>query len=353
MKAVSGRLACSEPNAQGFDEVAKSAVVAKEGHVFVEADFGAIEIRIAAAQAVQVLRAAEDVIAGHQPAPDWVRQALIRGRDAKGLQLPARRDPVADRLAYWYSRVQAIGTPLVGLLAAGLCPHDYTALGMRDRAGGVELPEGMTRAGRMQALGLESVRRIVGDRRPAAKVANFGLLYLMSPRGLWEKGILDGVLWTLADATEVRSAWFEDFPEIVFASEFVLAIHRDAEPVTMSIPVRYGKGFETKAVALFRSKTIGGREIVAHDDRVINARAQGTGATMCMKAIVDAPSYVKNAIVMPVHDSVLIEVPVDRADWYAAELASCMRAAAAVYLEPYGVPAVVETKRGQSWGSLS
>jgi DNA polymerase I-like protein with 3'-5' exonuclease and polymerase domains len=256
-------------------------------------------------------------------------------------------------LAYWYGRTLAIGTPLVDLLAAGLCPHDYTSLGMLDRAGGLSMPEGMTRVEYMSATPRHTLRAMVCRRRPAAKVANFGLLYLISLKGLWEKGVIDGVAWSEHEASQLHASWYEDFPEVRFTQEFILATCRDANQELMTVQDRYGAGLEAKPIRLHRSKTLGGREIVTHDDRVINARAQGTGATIALKALVDAPACIRSVVLMLVHDSVLIQAPTEKADFFAAELVSCMTAAASAYLTALGVPVVVETKRGKNWGALS
>lgn len=351
VQALSGRLSCTAPNAQGFDESSKSAIEARAGHVLIEADFGAIEIRIAAAQASQVMKEAARVLAGDSPAPEWVRRALELGAGTAEVPRPWDRAPARDMLAYWYRQALRAGMPLVRLLAAGQCPHDYTGLGLAADAGMVDLG-GIDRLEYLQTTARAEVRASICGKRKVAKVVNIGLLYRMGSRGLHEKGLLDGVAWTLQEATAARAAWFLQFPEIAFASEFVLAVHRDAESSTMSLPVRYGAGREIRDVCLYRSRTLGGREIVAHDDRLINLRAQGTGATIALKALVDLPSYLLDTLVMAVHDSVLIEVPEARAAWYASELARSMTASAAVYLEPWGVPAVVETKIGKTWGAM-
>lgn len=337
VRAVTGRLSCTAPNAQGMDSDTKAAITARAGHVLVEADFGAIEIRIAAAQAVQAMAMARQVRRGEIPAPEGVRDALRTfGRD----------------LSHMYRRAVKERMPMVRLLAAGHCPHDYTAIGLAESAFMLDL-RGVDRLTYLKRTPRAEVRKAVGAKRKIAKVVNLGLLYMMKEGGLHTKGLLDGLDWTLYDARQARNMWFEQFPEIAFGSAFALAMSLDSEAVPMSLRNRYGAGFETRSVGLYRSTTLGGREVVAHDDRLINLRAQGTGATLILKALVDLPSYLKDTVLMAVHDSLLIEVPEERAAWYADELAKSMTASADAYLRPWGVPAVVETTVGKNWGAMS
>jgi DNA polymerase I-like protein with 3'-5' exonuclease and polymerase domains len=54
-----GRLSCRKPAIQTFSQDVRTAVIAPEGHVFIDADLGQIELRVVAAQAgEQVMRAA-------------------------------------------------------------------------------------------------------------------------------------------------------------------------------------------------------------------------------------------------------------------------------------------------------
>ena len=294
--AVTGRTSCREPNAQGLSKRMKKHVRARPAHVIVEADAGAIEIRIAAAMAVKAFAEAE----------------------ASGLAI---LNDVGNELGYWFQRVKAKGMPLVQLLRDGRCPHDHVAAG----------------------LAVE---------RDEAKLANFSMLYLITPGGLYKRGKLKGIAWTKARAEAVHAGWLEQFPEVAFCAKWTQAQSQADESVTALLPVRYGTGQAVQDVWLHRAETLGGRPLLTHDDRILNQIAQGSGATMILKAISDLPSFVKNSVVMSVHDSIVLEVPEHQAAFFGIELGRSMATTISEYLKPHGIPTVVDVCSGPSWCEL-
>ena len=221
--AVTGRTSCREPNAQGLSKRMKKHVRARPGFAIVEADAGAIEIRIAAAMAVKAVAEAE----------------------ASGLAILG---DVGTELGYWFQRVKAKGMPLVQLLRDGRCPHDHVAAGLV-----VE--------------------------RDEAKLANFSMLYLITPGGLYKRGKLKGIVWTKARAAAVHAGWLQQFPEVAFCSAWTQAQSQADQATTALLPVRYGTGSAVQDVWLHRATTLGGRPLITHDDRILNQIAQGSGAT--------------------------------------------------------------------------
>ena len=294
--AVTGRTSCREPNAQGLSKRIKRHVRAREGFVIIEADAGAIEIRIAAAMAVKAVAEAE----------------------ASGL---AALGDAGTELGYWFQRVKAQGMPLVQLLRDGRCPHDHVAAGL-------------------------SVER------DEAKLANFSMLYLITPGGLYKRGKLKGIKWTRERAKAVHAGWLEQFPEVAFCAAWTKEQSRADQAVTALLPVRYGAGQAVQEVWLHRATTLGGRPLITHDDRILNQVAQGSGATMILKSLSDLPLFVKDKVVMSVHDSIVLEAPLDRAEFFAVELAKSMSKTISQYLRPFGIPTVVDVAAGSSWGEL-
>ena len=296
VSAVTGRTSCREPNAQGLSKRMKQHVRARPGFAIVEADAGAIEIRIAAAMAVKAVAEAE----------------------ARGL---STLQDTGSELGYWFQRVKALGMPLVELLRDGRCPHDHVGAG----------------------LAVE---------RDEAKLANFSMLYLITPGGLYKLGLLRGIKWNKGRAAAVHAGWLEQFPEVAFCALWTQAESQADQATRALLPVRYSTGTAVQDVWLHRAKTLGGRPLIAHDDRILNQIAQGSGATMILKALSDLPSFVKDKVIMSVHDSIVLEVPENRAAFLGIELGRSMAATISQYLKPLGIPTVVDIKTGPSWGEV-
>jgi hypothetical protein len=351
IRAVTGRTGCKAVNAQGMEKSLKNLIEAREGCTLLELDFGAIEIRITAALCAQAMNAALDILSG-KTGPAWVREALVWGSGAVDIQKPNRWSARDHVLAYWYQRAMRAGMPLVKLLQSGLCPHDYTSVGMAIRAAELEIPADLTRQAYMLAQPVGAIKKSLGHLRPAAKVMNFGLIYRMSAKGLHKKGLVDGVVWSEEDAREAHEAWFEQFPEVSFYIELELALSAQDDPVKMMIENRYESGFEVRDVEILESATLGGRPVVATDDRLMNYRSQGTGADILMRAIAGLPDAAAKSLCMVVHDSMVFEV-LDEGIRAVADLAhSAMLRAANHYLGQWGIPCTVDVKMGKNWAEV-
>ncbi len=348
--AVTGRTTCKWPNAQGLDESTKSIVRTRPGHVLIEADFGAIEIRIVAAQCVQAMQAAEIIIAGN--GDSWVRQALRFGADSIDIHRPAFDSESFHRIAYWYQQALRKSLPLVTLLRDGLCPHNFTAAQMAIRAGDMKLPDGVSLDQFMKSVSKEEMKRLVGEHRDAAKLLNLSLIYLRKAGGLHRQGKIDGVAWTREEAVEARDAWFDQFPEVAFMGELVIALSVSDEPREMMVANRYEGGAKIRTCHWLSSQTLSGRHIVTLDDRIINARAQGAGADILMRTLASLGETIQQNLAMVVHDSIVFEAPEDEIDDYAFAIQEIMNESASFYLEPYGIPSVVEVTVGNNWAEM-
>jgi hypothetical protein len=352
VRAVTGRTGCKAVNAQGMEKSLKTLIQARHGCTLLELDFGAIEIRITAAECVQAMDVARDMLRQPNCNPQWIRNALVWGSGDMDIQKPNCWSDRAHAIAYWYQRTLRSGMPLVALLQSGLCPHDYTSLGMAVCAGDLAIPAGMALQDYMLAQPVGAIKKVLGRLRPAAKAMNFGLIYRMSATGLYKKGLVGGAVWTEEDARQAHAGWFEQFPEVAFYIEFELAMSEQDIPRKMMIENRYETGFEIRDVLILESATLGGRPIAATDDRILNYRAQGTGADMLMRTLAELPEAAVQHLGMVVHDSLLFEAPDDQVHQVANLATEAMISAANFYLEPWGIPATVDVKMGKTWATL-
>lgn len=349
--AVTGRTTCKWPNAQGLDEPTKAIVQARPGNILAEADFGAIEIRIIAAQCVQAMNKAQAML--EESKDTWIHQALRFGADSCEVPRPAKDAEPFHKLAYYFQQSLRRSMPLVQLLRSGMCPHNYTAANIAIRRGDLVLPAGVSLTEFMATKSKGEMKSLISGHRDAAKLMNLGLIYLRTARGLLNAALLDGLDWTLEDAEEEHQAWFDQFPEVAFAGALTLALSSSDEPREMFVKNRYTKGGQLRNTHWNSSQTLSGRYVVSLDDRIINARAQGSGADILMRTLATLPERPQNGLVMVVHDSLVFEVPTDIANGVISEAVQCMTAAAAHYLEPYGIPVDVEVTTGRNWAEMS
>jgi hypothetical protein len=351
--AATGRTSCRDINAQGMDAVTKSAIQARPGHVLMEADFGAIEIRITAALCVHAMELAQRILDGEVAVQPMVLAGLRDGLAEQEIPRPGFGAPFAHSLAYWYQQALRQDMPLVRLLRRGLCPHDYTSIGMAIQQGRLQLPAGMDRADFMEAQESGAIKRTFGDLRPAAKVMNFGLIYRMSPLGLYKKGVKDGVQWSQEQAKTAHGGWFDQFPEVAFYMLLQLQVAVvSEEPQQLRIPNRYEAGSSVVDATLLASKTLGGREIICFDDRLFNYRSQGTGANILMRMLATLPDAAARHLAMVVHDSALFEVPDSSLEEVKSLAVNTMLRAARHYLDPYQIPVTVDVKVGRNWAEV-
>lgn len=348
--AVTGRTTCKFPNAQGLDMNTKAIIQAWPDNVLIEADFGAIEIRIAAAWCVNAMNIACKKLTVEPTT--WVHQALQFGAGLVDIPRPTKESEAFQRMAYWFQKTLRSGMPLVKLLQEGNCPHNFIAAQAAIRAGDLALPDDMSLMDYMRVVGKSTMKAMVSEHRDAAKLLNLGLIYLRTAAGLHKQGLIDGIAWTREDAEEARDAWFDQFPEVAFWGELTLALSVSDEPQEMMVPKRYENGTITRNMHWHSSQTLGGRFVVSIDNRIINAKAQGTGADILMLTLAKITPDMQENLVMVVHDSLVFEVNELQAEQFVMEVEKIMNDAALYYLAPYGIPSDVEVKVGKNWAEM-
>lgn len=121
----------------------RSVVRAPSGYLLISADYGQIELRIAAALALRAIEDCRAVLRGEKALPEskkWVLEALRRGEDLSlelctgGEGFEALRDDIS---ASWRAVFVTDKRPLADAFRAGLDPHLLTAIQLARYSGDV------------------------------------------------------------------------------------------------------------------------------------------------------------------------------------------------------------------------
>ena len=287
---VTGRLASGNPNMQQVTAALKPAFTPSPGHAIAELDYSQIELRVAA------------FVSRCEP----MLEAFRRGDD------------------------------LHRLLAQQIAQRD-------------ENNQAQAESRRPRVVRLEDVRP---DQRQAAKSANFGLLYGMGAFGfrLYAEDVYD-ISFTMEEAVEIYRAFFDTWEGIGQwhrkATERVRATGQVVSPI--------GR------VRRLPDVWDGNERRAGHAERAgVNAPVQGFASDLMQMAAADIEGLMPGStpvkdvrLVGTVHDSILVEVPLD--DWEKATQAAVDRMLDLQrYLDRLGclldVPLAVEAKVGTRWG---
>jgi len=188
--------------------------------------------------------------------------------------------------------------------------------------------------GRGQDLHELTARLVLGVREPGredrqkAKAINFGLLYGMGAMGLRDYARLAyGVELTAEEAERLRGRFFETYSGLR----------------------RWHRSQREGEVA---TRTLGGRRRlgVSRYTEKLNTPVQGTaadGLKVALGLLWERRGELGGAPVLAVHDEVVVEVPVERAEEPTRVLVACMRQGMERYLRR--VPVEVEVSVGRSW----
>lgn len=346
--AATGRTTSQEPNAQNFprDPAFRALVRASEGHVLVDADLGAIEMRIAAALAERAIREYRPGGPRSMNLPKW-----ILGEEA------TRSEWQDGKVAEWHAAkkmMESVGwkARLSAVFREGIDPHVATGLALMRAAGEApsDMPEDIIRW--LSAMSKEergAMKKVVGEWRQKAKALNFGLLYGQSGRGLHEYGLtVYGLSWTPEEAEEARRIWLDTYPEIRF---WQIATELGGARLTViTTRDRYSGKLECKDRRVFRATTLSGRPLCTLTvQSILNYGDQGSGAEMLLMAMARLPEDLRPCIVDIIHDEVLLEIPADKADYAREALERAMIEAAEALLAPWSITAEADAATGTTW----
>ena len=183
-----------------------------------------------------------------------------------------------------------------------------------------------------QVLGVDE-NNVSPDQRRAAKTVNFGVLYGMSAHRLSrDLGI------KYADASGFIERYFETYPGIRGYIDRTLAFGREHGYVE----TLYGR---RRYVPELTSTNRNVRE--AGERLAYNMPIQGTAADIIKIAMIDLDQPLMDMgarMLLQVHDELLVEAPIDKADEVAELLKTTMMGAAKL-----SVPLNVEVGRGPNW----
>lgn len=362
--ANTGRTASTAPSLQNVPKDARfrALIKAAPGHLILSVDYTAIELRIASRLAARAISDIRQRLRHSSGKDCWFMRRVRQGAQGPQ-QLPACPDERSmPRLEWLQQAIPAVAQrvlcrreqTMASLFERDLDPHLVTAVEMVRKAGGLQADGNVVGwLASMTSDGRRSLQSELKEERQRAKPANFGLLYGMTAEGLHRSGIDNyGLRWNLGDAHAARTAWFELYPEMRLWhlwTEF-LAIKR--------LPVGYCATWEPyrrclrlpeTRVKLYRPTTLQGRRIAVLGDRrrALNYQTQGTGADILAAAIAQLPRRIAGMLLVPVHDELVFEVPVQEAEAIRICVEETMIQAAQNVLGP-GVQ--VESAMGETWG---
>jgi hypothetical protein len=317
---ATGRLTSISPSLHNLptDNEVRSCFEPSEGMVFADGDFKALEMRCVAASAEREIgslremcvrdplhllsliatNAANQTSPIHYPAP-----TLDSGDEDLLLLLP----PVLQRILSEPSQV------LSTIFSEKIDPHDLTALALLRMRGELTYRDSplvffrsLTKEQRAE------IKPLLKVTRKMAKHLNFGLLYGMGKRRLYESGINEkGLKWTFREAVEARETWFRTYPEVRLVH--LLARWR-ADTWDMSnacTEVKYHQRFTNRPWLRMRSSTMTGRPVrlTGTLNQGLNHPIQGTAADMLARTICILPQHIADMMVLTIHDELLFEVP--------------------------------------------
>ena len=281
-RTATGRVASQVPNvmnlprpgrmpagfADGADAWAtlqfRAIVRAPAGHTLISADYGQIELRIAAALALRAIRDARQILNGELKAhhsKGWLVDALRRG-DNLAIDLGKPEDDIedsfdafADRVSRAWRRLRTSDArAMADAFRSNLDPHLLTGLTLAARQGLLDM-QGVHPLDWLKARSGDEVKQLkktYAAQRQSAKALNFGLLYGMQAEKLYSHGIVDyGLSWSLEDAADSRAAWFDLFPEIDFLQIWhqlmLMPAKKAAEPMYRKNPYSQRVGRRRRA----------------------------------------------------------------------------------------------------------
>jgi DNA polymerase I len=180
------------------------------------------------------------------------------------------------------------------------------------------------------------VEEVTPAQREMAKPANFGLIYGIGAKTLREYAWSDyGLDWTLEQAAAIWNAFFELYPAI---RSWQRARGRDADLLgeVWSIAGRPRRAaWEPKGELWYAT--------------ALNHCVQGSGADVLLDAMARVDRELPGALILSLHDELLLEVAADRREQAADILAEQMTAAFIKWFPDASTVNLVEVRHASKW----
>lgn len=178
--------------------------------------------------------------------------------------------------------------------------------------------------------------------RKKAKVVNFGLLYGMGDAGLAAK-----IGSTKQEAGKIRQAVLGSFKTYAAWAEEQVEIARRT-----SYTWTWWDGQLARRRSLWRIRDADGESRSRAENGASNTPIQGTASDFCLASLVECVRWILETsfpakLVLTVHDSLMFEVDIDRAEELVRTVLAIMQS-----WPSEGVPILVDAEIGLSWGSL-
>lgn len=404
--AWAGAVFYSEKSVQDWPNEARAVLTEEFGrrftHVIVASDFGALDVRVGAALCVRAQRemlalAAGTKVPGKAQPPSDIRLAVERvaraleAADTAALaelegQYSATVRSLKGRLAvlseqfdrealtaqeYFGKRREISSSLLAARLGArfaqcmGLAlargERDYSAL--RDafvQEIDIHTFTGMKLVGRdpmkeFSGLSREErkalekhIKHEIGPRRQQGKIANLSLLYGMMAAGFQEAAARGyDEHWELEEAAGIRELWMDSYPEVELWHLWTESLQEGV----VYLPTQGSP--KPKRTGWWRSRTLGGREIVAFGlNAALSYQDQSSGADI-LGTITHTLEQEHEAVFATsfnqVHDEQVFCIPKEHHHAYLKIIEQVMVECANRFTMPYGVPCAVSPAAGPIW----
>jgi DNA polymerase I-like protein with 3'-5' exonuclease and polymerase domains len=354
VSATTGRTSSTAPSGQNFPHAPafRAIIKAGSGKVIVSADYGQIELRIAAASAARELTVVEQWLEGRRDlsVPPWIRRALEDGRNRY-----ARRDPPPlpanpwSELTYSYYQVLVRGQTMAAIFKEGLDPHLLTALAMAARAGTINLA-GLAAIDFLRNAEQQALRTELATERRGARGTNFGMLFGQGVDGLHRYGIRTyGLAWSQQEAAIAREQWLELYPELRWWQAWTTHSMRLIKHYKLMMISDEGAP-TVEERSLWKVHTLTGRRLIAPSrTAALNYQIQGAEADLICTAMAKLPEPARGCLINIIHDELLFEVPADQAEMVRLQVIEAMTAAGDAMLGAHGLPIEIEATIGESW----
>ncbi len=320
---------------------------------------GEMELRIAAALAARAIEDLKQRLVANEES--WfvrsVRMGLSRSPKLKLSESGSNSIEAQEHtIAILAQRVLLHNTQRMRYaFNSGLDVHLVTAVDMARRSGKIAFRgDAQDWLSNMQPQERSKLKEVLDQERQAAKVCNFGLLYGMRAEGLHQQGINQyGLTWSLEESAHARTSWFDLYPELHLWQLWTQ--HVQSRKLSFEDALTWDK--DTNKLCrhkfpprLYQPKTLSGRPTatIGNQQQALSYQGHGTGADILARAISSLPKEVSGLVLMPVHDELVLEVPMEQIEKTKVIVVSTMIQAGNDILGGI-VPIEVVTSVGQTW----